>query len=246
MLPIDNSPGSDSSLLSVNSQQNPDRDAAIAATIDQIRNSIPESVRLIAVSKQVSVDAIRAAYRAGIRNFGESRIQEAAEKIQALQDYPDIEWHFIGHLQSNKASKVLQYFQWIHSVDSLKLAQRLNALAVDLPRKPNICLQVKLRPDPGKFGWTATELLSDLPHLDQCNHLNIVGLMVIPPYGLPEAETLSIFIEARELAQKIEQQTWQNLRMEHLSMGMSEDYRLAIQAGSTMIRLGRILFGDRS
>lgn len=216
---------------------------AIAATVRQIQKTVPESVRLIAVSKTVPVEAMRVAYDNGIRDFGESRIQEADAKIDAMSDCPDITWHFIGHLQSNKASKVLERFQWIHSVDSLKLAKRLNAIAAST--KPKICLQVKLRPDPNKFGWSATELLADLPALNECSSLDIKGLMVIPPYGLPESETLSIFRETRDLAAKINQQEGSNLRIDQLSMGMSDDYLLAIQSGTTMIRLGRILFGDR-
>jgi PLP dependent protein len=216
---------------------------AIAATIRQIQKTVPESVRLIAVSKTVPVEAMRVAYDNGVRDFGESRIQEAIAKIDALSDCPDIVWHFIGHLQSNKVAKVLERFQWIHSVDSLKLAQRLNAIAS--PIKPKICLQIKLRPDPNKFGWSAPELLADLPALNQCHNLDIRGLMVIPPYGLSESETLSVFRETRDLAAKINQQEGSNLRIDQLSMGMSEDYLLAIQAGATMIRLGRILFGDR-
>lgn len=216
---------------------------AIAATIAQIRQTIPESVRLIAISKTVSVEVMRMAYEAGVRDFGESRIQEALPKLDALSDCPDITWHFIGHLQSNKATKVIEHFQWIHSVDSLKLAHRLNAIAASTA--PNICLQVKLRPDPNKFGWLEEELLADLPQLNECQNLKIRGLMVIPPYGLPDAETLFVFRQARELATKINQQTWPNLQIDQLSMGMSEDYPLAIQAGATMIRLGRILFGDR-
>ncbi|HEY9623322.1 MAG TPA: YggS family pyridoxal phosphate-dependent enzyme [Crinalium sp.] len=217
----------------------------IGDRLTHLRQTIPDSVRLIAVSKQVPVELMRAAYEAGIRDFGESRIQEAITKKAQLEDLPDITWHMIGHLQANKAAKALELFQWIHSVDSLKLAQRLDRLAADQPASPNILLQVKLLPDPNKSGWTEPELMADLPELDQCRHLNIVGLMAIPPYDLDDAETLSVFKNTFELANTIQQQHWNHLKMEQLSMGMSDDYPLAIQAGSTMIRLGRILFGDR-
>jgi PLP dependent protein len=214
--------------------------------IASICQTLPTSVQLIAVTKQVSVPAMRAAYAAGLRNFAESRIQEAEAKQAELQDLPDITWHLIGHLQSNKAQKALELFQWIHSVDSLKLAQRLNHLAAPLPNKPQICLQVKILPDPHKSGWTTDELLADLPQLDQCENLSIQGLMTIPPLGLSEAETLAVFQRTQELANQIKQQGWSRLQMTQLSMGMSGDYRLAIQAGATMIRLGTILFGKRS
>jgi PLP dependent protein len=216
----------------------------IADRLAQIRQTLPESVKLIAVTKQVSVEALRAAYAAGIRDFGESRIQETVDKQAQLADLPDITWHLIGHLQSNKAAKALELFQWIHSVDSLKLAQRLDQLAAELPQKPNVCLQVKVLPDPTKYGWTISELLDDLSAIAQFTHLNTVGLMAIPPYGLATSETLAVFTRTRDLAAEIRQQgEWLNLQ--ELSMGMSDDYSLAVEAGTTMIRLGRTLFGSR-
>lgn len=217
----------------------------LAERLEQIRQTLPGAVKLIAVTKQVSVEAMRDAYELGIRDFGESRIQEAASKQSQLQ-LADLTWHLIGHLQTNKAAKALEIFDWIHSLDSLKLAQRLNQLAADRATKPKLCLQVKLLPDPNKYGWTVAELLAALPELDQCEHLDMVGLMSIPPYGLPASETKQVFEQTRELAQQIQQQAWDNLRLTELSMGMSEDYPLAIQAGTTMIRLGRTLFGARS
>lgn len=217
----------------------------LADRIAQIRASLPSSVRLIAVTKQVPVTAMRQAYTAGIRDFGESRVQEAAAKQDQLQDLPGITWHLIGHLQSNKAQNALRCFQWIHSVDSLKLAQRLDHLAADLPEQLNVCLQVKIVPDPDKYGWREPDLLADLPQLSQYNHLKIQGLMTIPPLGLKPTEILKIFQQTRELADRIRQLNLPNAPMEELSMGMSEDYTLAIQAKTTMIRLGRILFGDR-
>lgn len=213
--------------------------------IARIRRSIPNSVRLIAVTKQVPVALMRQAYASGIRDFGESRVQEVAIKQAQLQDLADITWHLIGHLQSNKAQNALQSFHWIHSVDSLKLAQRLDRLSENLPDKPNICLQVKLANDSNKYGWTVAGLMADLPKLNQCYQLKIQGLMTIPPLGLSSAETLDIYKQTYELVNTIRQQNWPNISMQELSMGMSGDYTLAIQAGTTMVRLGRILFGDR-
>jgi pyridoxal phosphate enzyme (YggS family) len=220
--------------------------SSISERIVSIRSSLPTSVRLIAVSKQVSAEAIRSAYNAGIRDFGESRIQEAASKQAELQDLPDITWHFIGHLQSNKAKKAIEQFPWIHSVDNLKLAQRLDQLAQQLGVSPQVCLQVKILPDPNKSGWSVSELLADLPTLNQYKSLQIQGLMTIPPSGLNDSEILSVFNLNRELAKEIQEQNWSQIKMQHLSMGMSGDYELAVQAGATMVRLGTILFGDRS
>ncbi|MHC5737082.1 YggS family pyridoxal phosphate-dependent enzyme [Nostoc sp.] len=220
--------------------------SSISERIVTIRSSLPTSVKLIAVSKQVSAQAIRSAYNAGIRDFGESRIQEAASKQAELQDLPDITWHFIGHLQGNKAKKAIEQFPWIHSVDNLKLAQRLDQLAQQLGVSPQVCLQVKILPDPNKSGWSVPELLADLPTLNQYKSLQIQGLMTIPPSGLKDSEILSVFNRSRELAKEIQEQNWSHIKMQHLSMGMSGDYELAVQAGATMVRLGTILFGDRS
>lgn len=222
---------------------------SLAPQLQSIRASLSETVKLIAVTKQVPVEVMRAAYELGVRDFGENRVQEAASKQEALQDLPDITWHLIGHLQANKAARALELFDWIHSLDSLKLAQRLNQLAAQTKR-PKCCLQVKIVPDPTKFGWTVPDLLAALPELNQCTNLDIRGLMTIPPYGLPASETQSIFEQTRLLAQQIQHQVQQqplpHLTMQELSMGMSDDYPLAIATGATMIRLGRTLFGERT
>jgi pyridoxal phosphate enzyme (YggS family) len=148
-------------------------------------------------------------------------------------------------LQSNKAKKALEQFDWIHSVDNLQLAQRLNQLAQQLGVSPQVCLQVKILPDPNKSGWSVSELLADLPALNQCLNLQIHGLMTIPPLGLDESETLDVFTATSNLSKQIQAQQWSHLSMQQLSMGMSGDYKLAVQAGATMVRLGTILFGDR-
>ncbi len=213
--------------------------------INQIRSQLPAQVRLIAVTKTVPAEVIRIAYAAGIRDFGESRIQEAAAKQALLQDLPDITWHFIGNLQSNKAKKALELFQWIHSVDNLTIAQRLNQLAASMNLNPRVCFQVKILPDPNKSGWNISQLLEELPLLNECKNLQCQGLMTIPPLGLDEIQTLEVFNQTSELAEKINAQNWSNIYIEQLSMGMSGDYELAIEAGATMIRLGTILFGAR-
>lgn len=220
--------------------------SSISERITSICGSLPASVRLVAVSKTFPPEAIRAAYNVGIRDFAENRIQEAANKQAQLHDLSDITWHFIGHLQGNKAKKAIELFDWIHSVDSLKLAQRLNQLAAQLGVSPQVCLQVKILPDPNKSGWSVPELLADLPALNKCEDLQIQGLMTIPPLGLNEAQIRDVFNSTYKLAKEIDQQNWSHLKMREVSMGMSGDYQLAVQAGATMVRLGTILFGDRT
>jgi PLP dependent protein len=217
---------------------------SIAHNIDTIRQNLPASVRLMVVTKQVSTALMREAYATGIRDFGESRIQAAEIKQQELSDLPDLCWHLIGHLQSNKVRKTIQIFDWIHSVDSLKLAQQIERVAAELDTKPKICLQVKILPDPDKYGWTVPELIADLPQLDRCQHLDIRGLMAIPPLGLTMPETIACFETARDLSREIRQQTWENIQMTELSMGMSGDYQQAVIADTTIVRLGSIIFGD--
>ncbi|MDP5016476.1 MAG: YggS family pyridoxal phosphate-dependent enzyme [Dolichospermum sp.] len=220
--------------------------SSISGRLANIRASLPSTVRLIAVTKRVSTELMREAYTAGVRDFAESRIQEAASKQAELQDLSDITWHLIGHLQTNKARKALELFQWIHSVDNLPLAQRLNTLAQEMGVTPNVCLQVKILPDANKSGWMVPELFADLAALNQCQNLRIQGLMTIPPQGLADEEILTVFNSTYELAQTIQSQNWPNITMQQLSMGMSGDYQLAVQAGATMVRLGTILFGQRS
>ncbi len=216
----------------------------IAENIDKILSKIPSSVRLIAVSKKKSVTAIKEAYNYGIRDFAESRVQEALLKQEELQDYQDICWHFIGHIQTNKAKKILENFHWIHSVDSLKLAEYLDKLAAKSSIFPHVCIQVKLLPDPNKYGWEVMELWQDLPKLESLNHLKIEGLMTILPLGLSKNECLETFDKTKELAVKITEKS--SLQLKELSMGMSNDYLLAVDKGSTMIRLGTIIFGERN
>ena len=213
--------------------------------LHRIRSQLPSHVRLLAVTKKVDVEAMRAAYNEGIRDFAENRLQEALTKQEQLQDFPDISWHFIGHLQTNKAKKVLQHFTWIHSCDNLKLAQRLNRLAGELSINPKILLQVKILQDLNKYGWDQDALWNDLSVLNQCENLHIRGLMTILPLGLSESSILDAFEQTSALARKIEQQNWSNLKMQQLSMGMSGDYHLAVAAGATMVRLGRAIFGER-
>ncbi|WP_267384369.1 YggS family pyridoxal phosphate-dependent enzyme [Cyanobacterium sp. uoEpiScrs1] len=215
----------------------------IAQRLNQISQQLPSHVRLIAVTKQVSVSQIRAAYESGIRNFAESRLQEAISKQEQLNDLPDICWHFIGHLQANKAQKAILHFDWIHSVDSIKIVQRLNRLAAESSLSPKVCLQVKIVSDPNKYGWTEEELYTYLSELENCKNLRIKGLMTILPLGLSKKEMLATFKKVKSLAEKITKQS--NLELKQLSMGMSEDYPLAVQAGATMIRLGKIIFRER-
>jgi pyridoxal phosphate enzyme (YggS family) len=189
------------------------------------------------VSKGHPATAIRGLAAAGQRSFAESRLQEAAAKQQELADLPDLDWHFIGRLQANKVRPVLRTFATIHSVDSLALAERLARIAAEEQCAPQVLLQVKLRPDPSKGGFEPQELLRDWPQLRQLAPLRITGLMTIAPLALVLQERRSLFQDCAALAGE--------LGLGELSMGMSGDWREAAASGSTWVRIGSALFGER-
>lgn len=216
--------------------------------LEQIKNTIPPSVRLVAVTKKVDLERMKSIYDQGVKDFAENKLQEAITKQSQLKNLTDITWHFIGHLQSNKAKKAVECFTWIHSVDSLKIAQRLDfyskqALVENLIQQPpQVCLQVKLLPDDNKYGWNVNLLWQDLPLLKLLDYIQIRGLMTILPLGLSEEDTLLAFKSLKILQEKIREKGYFGDKFDQLSMGMSNDYLSAIKAGATMIRLGRILF----
>jgi pyridoxal phosphate enzyme (YggS family) len=224
-------------------------DAAIATMIaervHQIHSQIPPQVKLVAISKYTTTAAIRAAYAAGVRDFGESRVQDAKLKQLELADLTDITWHMIGSLQSNKAKQAIAQFDWIHSLDRLSLAEQCDRLIAESGKSPKFLLQVKLAEDPHKSGWTEPELLADLPSLEQLTHLNIVGLMTILPLGLDESQAYQVFSLVGELVEKLRSLPhWANIT--ELSMGMSADYAIAVKARATMIRVGSQIFAGIS
>jgi hypothetical protein len=162
----------------------------------------------------------------------------------ALADLPDVTWHFIGRLQANKARRIMEHFSWIHSVTELAIAERLDKLAAELQKRPQVCLQVKLWQDDQKLGWSEAQLWYDLKRLQELHNLDWRGLMAILPVGLTPAERLECFQRVAHLAQCLRAQS--SLPLTELSLGMSGDYREAIAAGATMVRLGSIIFGARS
>jgi PLP dependent protein len=215
---------------------------SIAQRLAAIRQEIPPTVKLVAISKGATIEQMREAYAVGQRDFGESRIQATIEKQAALADLPNICWHLIGQLQSNKVRKAVQMFEVIHSVDSLKLCQQLDRVAGELGKSPQVFLQVKVLPDPQKSGWDVADLLIDLPEINQCESIKINGLMSIPPMGLTDQELMYLFISVADLQNKINQYDYPLIHLKYLSMGMSQDYQLAVTAGSNIIRVGSKIF----
>jgi pyridoxal phosphate enzyme (YggS family) len=214
----------------------------IAERVAQVYSEIPANVRLIAVTKQVDAQQIRQTYnQTQIRDFAENRLQSALEKKPMLQDLSDICWHFIGHLQSNKAKKVIQEFEWIHSVDNLALLQQLDKIALQNNLQRSICLQVKALSDPNKFGWTINQLQQEFAEIEKCQKsLSIRGLMTILPIGLSSEQKIAAFSTIRDLAKSLSASS--TVTLDQLSMGMSGDYKEAVACGATMIRLGQAIY----
>jgi pyridoxal phosphate enzyme (YggS family) len=204
-------------------------------------------VTVMAVSKTFPVASIREAYLAGARVFGENRVQEFAEKSAELKDLQDAEWHLIGHLQTNKAAKATELFSGIDSVDSLKLAEKLNASAAKLNRPLRILIEIKTGTEPAKTGLapTAPELEQMLRSAPKWGSLRISGLMTIPPYTENPALARPYFRQLCELRDRIANRGLPGVSMDVLSMGMSHDFEVAIEEGSTCIRVGTAIFGMR-
>lgn len=197
-------------------------------------------MQLLAVSKKQSIDKILKVYDLGQRLFGESYIQEALEKIQQIP-HKDIQWHFIGPLQSNKTKYVAQYFSWVQSVDSLKLLRRLNDQRDIQQEKLNVLLQLKVGDEETKRGLNSEELLSLAKSYREFPNLNIRGLMCIPPPASDRNQQIKYFHECRLVFEQLKE----IIPVDTLSMGMSGDLEPAILCGSTMVRVGTDIFGIR-
>lgn len=230
-------------------------DAFFRSRLDEIRTNLVEAaqrvgrtdeVTLVAVSKSVEVDRIRAAAGDGQHVFGENRAQEASAKIDALSDVPQqLSWHFLGHVQTNKVKSIVGRFSCIQSVDSLRVAveldRRAGAAGISLP----VLVEVNMANEPTKSGFDPEDLKRDLSDLAMLTSLRVRGLMTIAPYVDDPEDARSVFRRTRELRDEIRER--QNFaEFTQLSMGMSNDYAVAVEEGATMVRIGRALFGDRS
>jgi len=207
----------------------------------------PEDVALMAVTKTFPAEIIREAYAAGQRLFGENRVQEFAEKSAQLADLPGIEFHLIGHLQSNKASKAAQIFAGIDSVDSLHLAEKLNAAAERAGKRLPVLIEINVGGEAAKTGIVpdSHELESLLVATPRLEHLEFRGLMSIPPFTEDPEAARPYFCQLRQLRDQIAGRKLPAIGMDVLSMGMSHDFEVAIEEGSTCVRIGTAIFGER-
>lgn len=200
------------------------------------------SVRLIAVSKTFPSSDIQEAIDAGQKVFGESRLQEAAPKIESLSK--EIEWHFIGRVQSNKVRKILPLFHYVHAVDSLKLAGYMDGVAAELGVRPKIFLQINQSGEASKGGFSVNELKEQIHEIIRLKHLEVVGLMTIPPAVDNPEDARHWFAEMKSLRDEIA--GFHDIKIPFLSMGMSGDFEVAIEEGATHVRVGSAIFGRRA
>ena len=202
----------------------------------------PAQIKLIAVTKTVAIERIREAISSGISAFGENYVQEARQKIEEI-GRTGLQWHFIGHLQRNKAHYAVRLFDLIHAVDSIKLARELDKRAAAEGKTMNCLIEVNLSEEASKFG-TTEETARELAHeMHGLEHISLRGLMTMPPYFDDPESSRPYFIALRKLQEKIAQD---GIPLPELSMGMSTDFEVAIEEGATMVRVGRAIFGERS
>ena len=204
----------------------------------KIKNKIPLNVNILAVSKGFKSQEIKTIHNLGQNDFGESKFQEAFKKQLILKDLKKIKWHFIGRIQSNKVRKIVQNFEYIHSVDSFEKLQKISHISYEEKKNPLIMLQVKLSEDPTKGGFNPDLLIFKWREIQELKNIRLKGLMTINPKGLSSKENVELFKKCRSLAD--------SLQLPDCSMGMSGDWEEAIDAGSTWLRLGSLIFGDRS
>lgn len=214
------------------------RKAAVACGRD------PQSVRLVAVSKTVAAERVRAAVAAGVDTLGENYIQEARAKIETLAALP-VAWHFIGHLQSNKAKYAVRLFELIHTVDSLKLAAELDRQAARAGKSQRVLVQVNVSGEASKSGACEAEAGHLVADIGKLAHLSVEGLMTMPPFFDQPEKARPSFRALRRLRDDIQQRHLPGVDLRELSMGMTGDFEVAIAEGATLVRIGTALFGER-
>lgn len=203
----------------------------------------PKEVLLLAASKTRSPEEIRGAFEAGIKLFGENWVQEAREKIPLLSDLP-IEWHMIGHLQKNKVKYAVKLFDVIESLDSKVLADELKKRLSNVNQEMKVFIEVKLSPEKTKHGCPEKEVVELAEHVLKLKHLELEGLMTVPPYIEDTEEVRPYFRKLREIRDNLENTV--GIKLPHLSMGMSHDFEVAVEEGATIVRIGTAIFGPRN
>jgi hypothetical protein len=198
----------------------------------------------VAISKTHPIDDVRAAFAAGQTEFGENRVQEALEKIDAASDMP-ITWHLVGHLQSNKARKAAALFACIHSIDDADVLRRVDGAAADIGHRPEAFVQIDMAGEPTRHGATAGAWLSIFEAAETCRAVRVTGLMLLPPYTPDPEDARPYFRRLRDLRDELAGRGVSPTMLQELSMGMSHDFEVAVEEGATVVRVGTAIFGER-
>ncbi len=204
-------------------------------------NKNPEEIKLVAVTKTATIKQIKEAISVGVKIIGENKVQEAKEKYQILS--ADIEWHLVGHLQTNKVKYAIEIFDLIHSVDSIKLAKEIDKRSLQFGMITNILVEVNVSGEETKYGIKPEEVEPFLKEISEFSRIRVRGLMTIAPIAEDKEEVRPYFRKLRKLFEKIKIENMKNIRMDYLSMGMTEDFEAAIEEGANMVRIGRGIFG---
>ena len=225
---------------------------SIAENLERVRKQIAhaaakagrtvDEIELVAITKTHPAEKVREAIEAGQTLFGESRVQEARVKIPELPS--NLHWHYVGHLQKNKIRHALPLFELFHGVDSLALAQEMNRIAADEGLHPRVLLEVNVAGEGSKFGFSPDKLREQMEGLLALQRLSILGLMIIPPLGDKAEASRRYFAQLRELRDRLK--TEFHVDLPQLSMGMTQDYPIAVQEGATLVRVGTAIFGERT
>jgi pyridoxal phosphate enzyme (YggS family) len=225
---------------------------SIAENLERVREQITQAaaktgrsandIELVAITKTHPAEKVREAIEAGHTLFGESRVQEARAKISELPS--NLRWHFVGHLQKNKIRQALPLFELFHGVDSLAVAQEMNRIAAEEGGHPSVLLELNVAEEGSKFGFKTETLRAEMESLLALPRLSIEGLMCIPPLSEEAEASRKYFVQLRKLRDSVEKGF--DLRLRHLSMGMTQDFWIAVEEGATLVRVGTAIFGERS
>lgn len=224
-------------------QQNIEEIRSVIREKDLLRGQDAERITLVAVTKTIPVEKIKEAIDCGIRDIGENKVQEAMQKYPFIGD--TVRWHMIGHLQTNKVKQAVKIFDFIHSVDSRTLAQEINKQAEKIGKIQDILLEVNISGEISKFGCKREEAIVLAEMAGQLTHIRLTGLMTMAPFEATEQRSRFVFSGLRELFERIRDRHLPNVGMRYLSMGMTSDYKIALEEGANIIRIGTGVFGER-
>lgn len=215
----------------------------IKDNIEYLKKSIPDDVMLLAVSKTKPLEYLEEAYQCGMRDFGENKVQELVEKYENF--HKDVRWHLIGHLQTNKVKYLVDKVFLIHSLDSVNLLNQIEKVFGKAGKTADTLIQINIGREESKTGILEEDLEDFLAEIEKCEHVSVKGLMVIIPQG-DEESNRSYFKKTKQIFEELKKRKFRNINMQILSMGMTHDYETAIEEGSTLVRIGTGIFGERN